>query len=165
MTSEAFSSRTTIKSSLPGTDTGTIGATDASCAAQFTDFTGATFCHVATEGLKAIPLGLSPLLVKNFGLVPQILNGVGLAEFPLNNLGSSPKVVEDFGQEALALTQLGEEEKALNGHGYQANPLQGSGQKPILVNVKKVKPKLLVSYKVPAVYVSETIRPQLVLLK
>ena len=95
--------------------------------------------------------------MKNFGLVSQILNGVGLAEFPLNNLGSSPKVVEDFGQEALALTQPGEEEKALNGHGYQAKPLQGSGQKPILVNVKKVKQKLLVSYKVPTVYVSETV--------
>ena len=73
-------------------------------------------------------------------------------------------MVEDFGQKALALTQPGEEEKALNGHGYQAKPLQGIGQKPILVNVKKVKPKLLVSYKVPTVYVSETIRPQLVFL-
>ena len=73
-------------------------------------------------------------------------------------------MVEDFGQKALALTQPGEEEKALYGYGYQAKPLQGSGQKPILVNVRKVKPKLLVSDKVPAVYVSEKIRPQLVFL-
>ena len=85
-----------------------------------------------------------------------------MAEFPLNNLGSSPKVVEDFGQEALALTQPGEAEKALSGHGYQANSLQGNGEKPMIVNVEKVKPKLLVSYEVPAVFASRQLRPQLV---
>ena len=85
-----------------------------------------------------------------------------MAEFPLNNLGSSPKVVEDFGREALALRQAGEAEKALNGHGYQANSLQGNGEKPMIVNVEKVKPKLLVSYEVPAVFASRSLRPQLV---
>ena len=133
--------------------------------ATTTSTTTAPSFHWFNPGLRPVALrvGLSPLQIADTGLMALSLSVSGSAPLQLDsNTGVSPRGLKGVGQATLALVQPGEEEKTLTGHGYMANPLESNGKKPILVQMGKVKPKLLLTSRQPAVVILEMKRPQII---